>query len=347
MHTKLYINLSLIPYPMNPRVSIIIINWNGWRDTIECLESLYQIDYPDYTIILVDNNSTNDSLYKIKEYLNGNIKVKSDFFDYNPHNKPLKFKEYRLKDLKSLKMEKNSEKLTIIKNDQNSGFAKGNNIGITYAINFLKSEYVLLLNNDTVVDKNFLNELILTAKKHEKFGLLSPLIYEYDKPNGIQYQGEKINWNTGRIVKKKIKNQYLEPSDVVCGASMLIKKEVVNKVGLLPTDYFMLWEDNDYSIKITKAGFNCGYAIKSKIWHKGSVSIGRVSSPLRIKYSIRNRIIFWKKYSNKKQYLTFLFFLVLIHIPLNFCIGFLRTNKKKEFVSFFLDGYREGLSYKI
>ncbi|KAF5055557.1 Glycosyl transferase family 2 [anaerobic digester metagenome] len=329
---------------MNQNISIIIINWNGWRDTIECLESLYQIDYNyQYNIVLVDNNSTDNSLSKIKEYLNGKLEVTSSFFNYNPHNKPLKFKEYSLKDLKT---EKNPEKLTIIKNDQNSGFAKGNNIGIKYAIDFLKSDYVLLLNNDTVVKKNFLAELVKSAELNDTFGLFSPLIYEYFNENELQYSADKIKWFSGRIVKRDAENcnSNILISDTICGASMLIKKETINKIGYLPEDYFMLWEDLDYSQNAIKNNFKCAYVPKSKIWHKGSVSIGKISSPLRVKYSLRNRIIFWKKYSSNLQFfcsfITFLFY----HAPLILMIGLLKTEKKITFLQSFYKGFSEGIS---
>ena len=78
----------------NPKVSVIILNWNGWKDTIECLESLYQIDYPNYDIILVDNDSKDDSIQRIRDYCEGQLKPKSPFYNYNPKNKPIQIFEY-------------------------------------------------------------------------------------------------------------------------------------------------------------------------------------------------------------------------------------------------------------
>jgi GT2 family glycosyltransferase len=75
---------------MNPKVSVIILNWNGWEDTIECLESLYQIDYPNYDVVLIDNDSKDDSIQRIRDYSEGKIKPKSKFYTYNPNNKPIK-----------------------------------------------------------------------------------------------------------------------------------------------------------------------------------------------------------------------------------------------------------------
>jgi GT2 family glycosyltransferase len=118
---------------IKPRVSIIILNWNGWRDTIECLESLYRIDYPNYDVIVVDNSSTDDSIEKIKEYCEGKIAVDSKFFKYDPRNKPIEVVECG-KDEKPDIPKAQRDRLFLIKNDKNYGFAKGNNIGIQYAL---------------------------------------------------------------------------------------------------------------------------------------------------------------------------------------------------------------------
>ncbi len=155
---------------MKQKVSIIILNWNGWEDTIECLESLYQINYPNYDVIVVDNGSQNESVEMIKNYASGELSVESDFFEYKKFNKPIKIFEYSAKELESLQIINenyynldSNNKLILIKNEVNSGFSEGNNIGINFSLQFLNSNYILLLNNDTVVDKNFLNELVKFA----------------------------------------------------------------------------------------------------------------------------------------------------------------------------------------
>ena len=116
---------------MNPKVSIVILNWNGWEDTIECLESLYQITYPDYDVIVVDNGSEDESVEKIKEYAEGNIVVESKFFEYSSGNKPIKIIEYTREEAEAGggKEEEiadlpSNRKLIIIKNEKNYGFAE-------------------------------------------------------------------------------------------------------------------------------------------------------------------------------------------------------------------------------
>ena len=184
---------------MYPNVAVIILNWNGWVDTLECLESLYQISYPNYNIIIVDNDSKDNSIQKIKKYCNGEIKVESKFFQYQTKNKPIKTIEYTEKEVETNSNQSNSVKgknqslssnsLIIIKADKNHGFAGGNNIGINYTIHNLKMDYILLLNNDTVVDPDFLKELVNTAESSDDIGFVGAKTYFYNKENTIQVAG--------------------------------------------------------------------------------------------------------------------------------------------------------------
>ena len=159
----------------NPKVSIIILNWNGWKDTLECLESLYQINYPNYDVIVIDNGSEDESIKKIREYCKGKIETKSDFFEYSEDNKPIKIFEFKEEELETKKTINNefsslspNKRLILIKNHKNYGFAEGSNIGIRFALKSFNSDYILLLNNDTVVDKTFLTELVICGIKRFK-----------------------------------------------------------------------------------------------------------------------------------------------------------------------------------
>ena len=141
---------------MNPTVAIITLNWNGWADTVECLESVYQINYPNYHVVVVDNHSSDNSVRKIKDYASGNLEVKSNFFKYDPTNKPIEIVQYSRENWEIKKNSNTNKQLILIKNEINYGFAEGNNIGIEYALSNLNLDYIMLLNNDTVVDKKFL-----------------------------------------------------------------------------------------------------------------------------------------------------------------------------------------------
>jgi len=168
------------------KVAIVILNYNGWQDTIECLESVYQIDYPNYDVILVDNASSEDSIVKIKEYCDGKIKVESKFFEYNPNNKPIMVAEYEKNELEDCSIDPDfrnlpsNRKLILIKNDRNYGFAGGNNIGVRFAMKYLKPEFILFLNNDTVVDEKFLMSLVGKIKDNSIIGSAQSLLLRKD-----------------------------------------------------------------------------------------------------------------------------------------------------------------------
>jgi len=182
----------------DPSVSIIILNWNGWSDTVECLESIYHLNYSNYQVIVVDNNSSDDSIRKINDYARGNLEVKSNFFKYDPTDKPIEIVQYSGKNTEQAKFPTYKKQLMIIENKKNYGFAKGNNIGIKYALKNLNPDYILLLNNDTVVDKDFLRILVQEGENNSETGLLGPKMYYYDNPDVIWCIGGKIDWKLAR-----------------------------------------------------------------------------------------------------------------------------------------------------
>lgn len=265
---------------MNPQVSIVILNWNGWKDTIECLESIYQINYSNYDIILVDNNSTDNSIEKIKEYCKGKIKVKSKYIKYNPLNKPIKIFEYTEKEIKTLKNRTDayhelpsSKKITLIKNKKNYGFAGGNNVGIRFALN-TDSSYILLLNNDTIVDPDFLTELIKAAKKYKNIGSIQSLLL---KPDGklIDSLGQEIYiWSAMDKGINSTYNPLKKDREIfgACAAAAIYTKEALKKIGLFDEDFFVIFEDVDLSWRIRLNGFKSVLAVNSIVYHKRGIS---------------------------------------------------------------------------
>jgi GT2 family glycosyltransferase len=264
----------------NPKVAIVIVNWNGQKDTIECLESLYRIDYPDYEIIIVDNHSDDDSVKRIKEFYEGG-------------------------------------KFTIIENEENYGFAEGNNIGIQYALKNLNPKYILLLNNDTVVNVDFLKELINAGEKDAQIGILGPKIYYYDKPDVIWSAGCKISWKFARGIQigsdEVDKGQYDDQKEVeyVSGSAFLIKTDVIDVIGLMDRKYFLYFEESDWTLRANHAGYKSLYVPTAKIWHKVSRSGGGISKPTGLYYITRNRWIFMKKWAEKSDYWIFMVYQVL------------------------------------
>lgn len=300
-----------------PQVSIIVLNWNGWEDTIECLESIYRINYPSYNVLVVDNNSTDGSIEQIRNYAEGKIKVTSPFFDYNSNDKPIKIREYTQEE--SSKINKTHEEnlssnkeFTLIKNKKNYGFAEGNNIGIRYALNNFNPDYILLLNNDTVVDKDFLKDLVETGESDENIGMIGPKIYYYDAPQTIWCIGGKISWKFARGVhigtNELDKGQYKEKRelDYVSGSAFLIKTEVLKKTGLMDKNFFLYFEETDLSLRASKLGYKSVYSPQAKIWHKVSKSGGGLSKPIGLYYITRNRWLFMKKWAKKSDYAFFI-----------------------------------------
>jgi len=310
---------------ISKNVAIIILNWNGWQDTIECLESIYQINYPNYNVIVIDNNSNDNSLEKIKKYCKGKIEVESKFFEHDTSNKPIKLFEYTKKDIQTNGSQKGifnlsyDKKIILIKNDENYGFAGGNNIGIEYAINILKSDYILLLNNDTVVDPDFLTELVNVAESNEKIGFVGAKTYFYDRKNIIQAAGGgKIDLKQVISIEpglNKIDNGNYDKNfelDYITGSCILCKMEVIDKIGMLNKNYFMYWEDVDLCFRGKKFGYKSVYAYKSKIWHKISAS---GTNYLKVYYCTRNRIYFMEQ-NISSNYLKFLlYFFIYIFLP--------------------------------
>ncbi|MBI5680683.1 MAG: glycosyltransferase family 2 protein [Methanobacterium sp.] len=271
---------------MQPRVSIILLNWNGWKDTIECLESLYQITYPNYEIIVVDNDSSDDSVEKIKEYCEGKIEVKSDFFEYDSNNKPLQLFEYTNRESEKINSPesninkiKPNKKLILIENDKNYGFSEGNNVAVRYSLKTINPDYILFLNNDTVVDNNFLDKMIDAAEKNSKIGIVGPKIYYYD------YFGRKdVMWSIGGTVNISRYPGYfdIEETDLdvqnplpefdwVSGAAMLVKTREV-PIKYLNTEFFFGCEDVDLAIKLKEYGYKIVAVPNSYVWHKVSAS---------------------------------------------------------------------------
>lgn len=244
-----------------PKVGIILINWNQGKDTSSCLLSLRGLDYPNYEIVLVDNASTDGSPDRIKAAFPG---------------------------------------IVLIKNKENLGFAEGNNVGIRYLMSD-KTDYVLLLNNDTEVEPNFLSELVKEAERHNDTGIVGPKILFFDRPDKIWYAGGFFNAVTGKTYHRgqneADRGQYDLVTEVgfVSGCAMLIKRAVLEKLKGLDPDYFYSHEDVDLCLRAKALGYKLLYIPASRIKHKIAMSSGGRFSPLYIYYRVRNSILFMQK----------------------------------------------------
>lgn len=286
---------------MKPHLTIILLNWNGWKDTVKCLESIYKIDYPYFNTIVVDNNSKDNSVEKIVEYINNtnvsNLKKTNEF---------VKKFEYRGKKWNNFHLNKHYKDLFIIKNDKNYGFAEGNNIGIRFAQKNLKYDYILLLNNDTIVKPNFLRELLKPFELKNNIAIAGPQIIPLIKNNikkDLAIIGSKISfWRGGIPINLKPKSQITDV-DMVSGACILIKKEILEELGLLDSTYFFGWEDADFCTRTKRSGYKIVGVEKAQIFHKIGASYGEhfADTPSILSEGVRNQLIFMGRYASPFQ----------------------------------------------
>jgi hypothetical protein len=261
----------------SPKVAIIILNWNGWLDTIECLDSLLNINYNNFCVILVDNNSEDDSIQKIKEYCDGNLNYSVSIPSLHP-NKILisEYDETEIKSkLKIINTTNYPSNLFLIKNDKNYGFAEGNNIGIEFVLINLNSDYILLLNNDTVVEKDFLNKLVDSVEGNDKIGVIGPKIYYYkynQEKNIINFRGGEIKWHKypgyHKIGDKTLddNNSDIKECDWITGAALMFKTNL--PIRYLDKQYFFGCEDVDFCLKLKDSSYKVYVNPQSYIWHK-------------------------------------------------------------------------------
>jgi GT2 family glycosyltransferase len=315
---------------IEPSVAIVVLNWNGWRDTIECLESLSRIDYPNYDIIVVDNGSQDESIEKIREYALGKVEVKSKYLEKRQENSPLKIVEYTRRKIEEKQRRPDSppssrsdRSIVLLKNERDYGFAEGNNIGIRFATRFLNPTYVLLLSNDTVVDRCFLTELINVAERGSNIGIVGPKTYYYDfsgRSDIINFAGEDILLWKAKGVRYGFReadngqHERIRPVDKIDGACMLIRKTVLEDVGLLDTVFFAYWEETDLCLRAKRKGYKLLYVPTAQIWHKVSASyVGSLT--LRKEYYLtKNRFVFLGKNASATEKIAFLAYLLLIDV---------------------------------
>ena len=237
-----------------PKVTVIIPNWNGMDHIVDCLESLLKIDYYNYEVLVVDNNSAD-----------GSPKVIADRFPT----------------------------VQIIRSSENVGFAEGCNVGIRQAMKS-ESAYVWLLNNDTLVDPQSLTFLVRAAETDKSIGMAGSKIYDYDDPNIIRCAGMTINWFRGETHligwHQHDKGQFNNYSDVegLEGCSLLVSRRVCEKVGLMDREYFLYNEEIDWCVRARQRGFRCTFVPESIVFHKGGASSGEMFRPILSYYGTRN-----------------------------------------------------------
>lgn len=276
-----------------PKVAIIVLNWNGWRNTIECLESVRELTYPNYLTIVVDNGSWDDSLKRIKEWAIGKGLVLAEYNVETTLKGGEESHEEALEDVPS------KNKLVLIKNEENLGFCGGNNVAIHYALNRkYHADFVFLLNNDATVEKDCLTKLVEVASKSGA-GIVGARVKEEGEPRvwvGLVHQF------FDPIVRPTLPLQAEKefcPALWVCGAAMLIHKEVLNAIcsskSYLNSDLFVYSDELDFCMRASKAGYSTVLARQAFVHHKPAKSSGGSYNPIVYYYIERNRLLLAKK----------------------------------------------------
>ncbi len=252
------------------KVFVIIVNWNGKKDTEACLSSLEKIEKPhvDLRVIVVDNGSSDDSVAAIRKKYPG---------------------------------------VTVLPTGKNLGFTGGNNTGITHALKD-KADFVWLLNNDTIVEKSVLENL--SPFKDPRVGICGSKIYfapghEFHQTRYKKQEQGRVFWYAGGLIDWK--NMYAshrgvdevdhgqfdheEDTPFVTGCSMMIKRKVFDKIGMLDDRYYLYLEDLDFCLRAKKAGFTLKYVPSSILWHVNAGSSARPGNPLHEYYFTRNRLL--------------------------------------------------------
>ncbi|HYJ39099.1 MAG TPA: glycosyltransferase family 2 protein [Chitinophagaceae bacterium] len=262
-----------------PLISVVTLNYNQARVTKEFLESFNAVTYPHYEILVCDMGSKEDirSVINISDY----------------------------------------PKARLLCSPENLGFAGGNNWGISQA----KGEFIFIVNNDTEVTPDLLEKLLRPFFEHEQIGVTCPKIRFWDQPNVIQYAGfNPMNHLTGRTStvgeRQPDRGQFdvSGPTHGAHGCAMLVKREVIEKVGMFPQKFFLYYEEWDWSARILKAGFEIWYTADALIFHKESMSVGK-SNPMKTYYHTRNRILYMRRNTNFFQLVAFSIFFVLFTVP--------------------------------
>jgi len=215
-----------------PLVYVLVLNYQSWRDTVKCLRALEVLQYPSFRVLVLDNASPNDSVFHIQTAF---------------------------------------PNIELTRLEHNLGFAGGNNVGIRRALSD-GAEYVWLLNPDTVPNPQSLTAMVRLAESEARIGAVGSVLYEMDKPEQVQVWGGAeivLNWGLIRLLGGP---EQLPKLSYISGASVLLKRAALERVGLLDEGFFMYGEDADLGLRLKKAGFNLAVAAESRVLHKGGTS---------------------------------------------------------------------------
>jgi GT2 family glycosyltransferase len=248
-----------------PLVAIVILTWNQRDLTLDCLASLAAMEYPPerLQLIVVDNGSRDDTVAAIR----------ARFSD-----------------------------VTVLENGDNLGFAEGNNVGIRYALQGT-ADYIMLLNNDTSVDRRMLNELLAPMLQFSDVGIVGPKMLYFDPSDVIWCAGNRIDWRSGASIRMQAEERDNEndreprAADFITACAILLRRQVIEQIGLLDPRFFIYYEETDWCVRATRAGWRILYVPSARLWHKVSAAMG-TTSPATDYYMNRNVLLFLSRNLN-------------------------------------------------
>jgi GT2 family glycosyltransferase len=244
----------------SPGITILLVNWNGKTDTLACLDSLRHLTYPHYTVMVVDNGSTDGSQEAIASA----------------------YREVRL-----------------IETGENLGFGGANNVGILESLR-CGADAVLLLNSDTVVAPDFIEPLVNTLFSDPKIGAVNPKIYYHSQPEVIWSAGGMIHPGTAvatqRHVDEQDNGQADAPADIdyAVGCAVMVRRDAIEKAGLLDESFFMYYEEAEWCRRMRESGYRIVYVPESKLWHKVSATMEHAPERM-LYYFCRNRLLYLRR----------------------------------------------------
>lgn len=298
------------------RVCAVVVNWNGWRDTIECLESVLRSEGVAVTVAVCDNGSTDGSLDRLRDWAAGRLDCFVDpanplrDLSWPPLPKPIRCARVSGPGLAQGE-DPDEARLVLIENGANLGFAGGSNVGLRYALNRGGFDFVWLLNNDTAVHPHALRELIAELRRDPGIGMAGSTLLYYDAPEVVQTLGG-ASYNRWLALPRHIgafarfdpdtvdREAVLRRMDYVSGASMLVSRGFLEDVGPLNEQYFLFFEELDWAMR-ARGRWRLGYAPNSVVYHReggsiGSGSRGESKSATADYHFVRSRLRFTRRF---------------------------------------------------
>jgi GT2 family glycosyltransferase len=244
-----------------PYVVVVVLNWNGAQDTLRCLESLQKVAYRRCDVLVVDNGSSDDSVGLLRRA----------FPD-----------------------------VELIETGDNLGYAGGNNVGIERAL-ARGADYIVLLNNDTVVDPGFLDTLVEVAGRYPKAAFLGPKILYLDRPDILWFGGGRIDWSNGpshidHDTKDVLADTTAREVDYITGCCLMVRASAITAIGVMDPRFFLLFEESDWCVRARERGWQSVYVPHARILHAVSQSFGGPGSPTYRYYFARNELLFYSKH---------------------------------------------------